>query len=106
MKKVISYLLIVMMMFSLMACGSESSDNEKSKDTNEKGNKVEKEEAIDTVDLLVKVLENFDDLKYVDAALTVDVEGEQDGEKSKVEASLELAIANFLQEGMQASAPF
>lgn len=95
MKKVLSYLLVLVMMLSLVACGSKSSDKKSSK-----------EEKVDAIETIISISENFDDLRYVDAELTLKADAEAEGEKVKIDAALELAIANFLQNGMEASMPF
>ena len=99
MKKVLSYVLILVMMFSLVACGSKSSSSSKSKSN-------QKEEKVDAVDTIVNVLKNLGEINSVEAELSLDVNGKVEGEKVKASASLDLEISDFLTNNMEAKLPF
>ena len=99
MKKVLSYVLILVMMFSLVACGSKSSSSSKSKSN-------QKEEKVDAVDTIVNVLKNLGEINSVEAELSLDVNGNVEGEKVKASASLDLEISDFLTNNMEAKLPF
>lgn len=100
MKKTLSYLLVLIMMLSLAACGSKS-ESESSKETN----KV-KEEKVDAYEVLEKAGENFDAIKSVEAEIELDATGETEEEgKQTVKGTVSLQIDNLLKDGMVVAMP-
>ena len=100
MKKIISYLLILVMMLSLAACGSKSE-----KESNKETNKVV-EEKVDAEEVLEKTIENFDSIKAMEAEVKLDAIGETAEEgKETVKGSVTLQVKNFLKVGMVVAMP-
>ncbi len=98
MKKVVSYLLVLVMMLSLAACGS------KSESSNETG-KPQKEEKVDVYELLEKSVETIDQIQSLEAEVKLDATATVDGETKDVKATLGLEASNLFKEGMVVSVP-